>query len=113
MILLSSLAPPLTLANVLDVVKNVRSWRTLGEHICSYFSSDLGYIELQHVSGEACLKAVIEDFLNGKSRYRPPSWRAVIWSLYKANEIQLADNIRSFAKPVQGRYGELRMHDSD
>ena len=96
-------APPLTLENVLDVVKNVKSWRTLGEQIYSFWdsSSKLNNIQHQHVSDEACLKAVVEDFLRGKGRYKP-SWRAVIWSLYKANEIQLAEHIRSFAEPVQG-----------
>ena len=109
----SSLAPPLTFANVLDIVKNVRSWRTLGQYICSYSPSGLDAIQRQHVSDEACLKAVIELFLSGKGYYKQTSWRAVIWSLYLANETQLADNIRSFAEPVQGRCGELRMHDSD
>ena len=96
-------APPLTVDNVLNVVKNVRSWYTLGEHICYYSSSNLDAIQNQHVSDEACLKAVIEGFLSGKGDcYQQPTWRAVIWSLYEANEIQLAEHIRSFAEPVQG-----------
>ena len=95
-----SLAPPLTLDNVWNVVKNVRSWRTLGRHI--YFSSLLDAIQRQHVSDEACLKAVIEKFLSGRGCYRQPSWRALIWSLYEMNELQLAEHIRSFAEPVQG-----------
>ena len=104
-------APPLTLDNIFNVVKNVWSWHTLGRRIC-YYSLDV--IQRQHASDEACLKAVIELFLKGKGgRYKQPSWRAVIWSLYQANETQLADNIRSYAEPVQGRHGELRMHDSD
>ena len=81
-------------------MKNVRSWRRLGEHIYSPLPDN---IQRQHVSDEACLKAVIEHFLSGKSLfYKQPSWRAIIWSLYKANEIQLAEHIRSFAEPVQG-----------
>ena len=96
-------APPLTLDNILNVVKNVRSWRTLGQLLCSYLSSELDDIQRQHVSDEACLKAVIEGFLSGKGdHYKQPSWRAIIWSLYRANEIQLAEHIRSFAEPVQG-----------
>ena len=98
-------APPLTLDNVLNVVKNVRSWRTLGQFIYSLVSSSLDDIQRQHVSDEACLKAMVEGFLSGKGRrYKQPSWRAVIWSLYKANEIQLAEKIRSFAEPVQGNW---------
>ena len=34
--------------------------------------------------------------------YRQASWRAVIWCLYKANEIQLADQIRSYGKQLEG-----------
>ena len=91
------------LENVLDVVKNVKSWRTLGQQIYDVWdSSKLNDIQHQHVSDEACLKAVVEDFLSGKGLYKQPSWRAVIWSLYVANEIQLAEHIRSFAEPVQG-----------
>ena len=105
--LLSSLSlssvPSLTLDNVWNVVKNVRSWRTLGQHICYYDSFMLNDIQRQHVSNEACIKAVIEGFLSDKVYpYRQPSWRALIWSLYRSNEIQLAEHIRSFAEPVQG-----------
>jgi hypothetical protein len=96
-------APPLTLDNILNVVKNVRSWRALGELILDYFSPELDDIQQLHISDEACLEAVIEGFLSGGGdRYEQPSWRAVIWSLYEANETQLAENIRSFAEPVQG-----------
>ena len=96
-------APPLTLDNVWNVVKNIRSWRTLGQHICNYDSFTLNDIQRRHVSDEACIKAVIEGFLSGKGYcYRQPSWRALIWSLYQSNEIQLAEHIRSFAEPVQG-----------
>ena len=89
------------LENVLEAVKNVQSWRTLGQHIF-LLSNKLDDIQRQHVSDEACLKAVIEGFLSSKGRYKP-SWRAVIWSLYKANEIQLAEHIRSYAEPVKGK----------
>jgi hypothetical protein len=101
-------APPLTLNNVLDVVKNVQSWRTLGQHIYSSYSYKLDAVQDKYVSDEARLKAVIEDFLSGRARpCQQPSWRALIWCLYEANEIQLAENIRSFAEPVQGRYGKV------
>ena len=99
---------------MLDIVKSVRSWHTLGEHIYSFHSVyELDALLLWYVSDEACLKAVIEHFLSGKGHYKQPSWRALIWSLYRANEIQLADNVRSFAEPVQGRCWKLCMHDSD
>ena len=99
---LSSPAPPLTLDNILEVVKNVQSWCTLGQHILHpLFSFELDIIQFQNVSDEARLKALIEGFLSGQGRYKL-SWRAVIWSLYEANEIQLAEHIRSFAEPVKG-----------
>ena len=97
----TSPVPPLTLDNVFDAVKNVRSWSALGEYIYSS-SFELDDIQRRHASDEACLKAVIELFLNGEGDYKQPSWRAIIWSLYNANEIQLAECIRSFAEPVQG-----------
>lgn len=50
--------------------------------------------------------AVIEKFLSCKDQYKQSSWRAVIWSLHKANEIQLAEHIRrlNFTEPVEGSY---------
>ena len=100
----SPAAPPLTLENVLDVVKSVKSWRTLSQHIYPFSeqSFKLDDIQRQHVSDEACLKAVVEDFLSGKGWYGQPSWRRLTWCLYRANESQLAERIRSFAEPVQG-----------
>ena len=89
--------------NIFDALKNVRSWRTLGQHIYYSFSFVLDDIQQRHASDEARLKDVIEGFLSGEGDYyKQPSWRAVIWSLYNANEIQLAEHIRSFAEPVQG-----------
>ena len=74
----------------------------MGRQMYHFWDSfKLNDIQHQHVSDEACLKAVVEDFLGGKGQYEP-SWRAVIWFLYEANEIQLAEHIRSFAEPVQG-----------
>ena len=58
-------------------------------------------IQHQHDSDEACLKAVVEKFLLGEGFYQP-SWRAVIFTLDKADESHLADQIRSYGEPVQG-----------
>ena len=101
-------APPLTLENVLSVVKGVRNWRTLAKELVMAYDKDdyddmlhfIGKIDLdalqrEHGSDEDCLKTVVRQFLQGKGRYSQASWRAVIWSLYKANEIQLAEQIRS------------------
>ena len=83
------------------VVKNVRSWRSLGEEM-GYSSLDLDAIQQQYDSDEDCLKALVEHFLKYSDCFNPPSWRAVILCLYKANEFQLAEQIRSYAEPVQG-----------
>ena len=101
LLLFSFPAPPLTLETVFDVIKNVQSWRTLGENIYPQALFEPNTIQCQHVSDEACLKAVVKGFLRGKGQHEP-SWRAVIWSLYQAKEIQLAEHIRSYAEPVQG-----------
>ena len=105
-------APPLTLENVMSVVKGVRRWRTLAKHLVSGYDkdddeyrgygTDLDALQRERGSDEDCLKAVVSKFLQGKGRYRPASWRGVIWCLYKANEIQLADQIRSYAERLEG-----------
>ena len=97
---LSFPAPPLTLDNVLNVVKNVQDWRLLCR---AMFWSEPDEIQRQHDSDEDCLKNVVERFLRGESLwYNKPSWRAVIMCLYEAKEIQLAEQIRSYAEGVQG-----------
>ena len=112
---LSSLfvAPPLTTDTLLPLLTEVKSWRNLAKglihshdkdsSIHSFYSVDLDALQRHHGSGEECLKSVIEIFLRGKGgRHKQPSWRAVIWSLYKANEIQLASHIKSYGEPLQG-----------
>ena len=83
------------------VVKNVRSWRSLGKEM-GYSSFLLDSIKQQYDSDEGRLKAVVEHFLKGDIPFNQPSWRAVILCLYRANEFQLAEQIRSYAEPVQG-----------
>ena len=107
-------APPLTLENVMSVVKGVRRWRTLAKHLVwAYdkdddeykyylYRTDLDALQHEHGSDEDCLKAVVSKFVHGEGQYRPASWRRVIWSLYEANEIQLADSIRSYGERLEG-----------
>ena len=104
-------APPLTLENVMSVVKGVRKWRALAKHLVrgydkdddeySPFGTDLDALQHEHGSNENSLKAVVSKFLQGESWYSP-AWRGVIWCLYEANEIQLADQIRSYAERLEG-----------
>ena len=85
---------------MLAVIKNVRSWRSLGEGMG--FLLELDNIQQQHDSDEDCLKTVVKCFLKDGGQFRQPSWRTMILCLYRANEIQLAEQIRSYAEPVQG-----------
>ena len=93
----------------------MKSWRKLAKQLIEaydqdditscYYSDDedLDALQRQHGSDEECLKAVIKKFLKGRgSQYEKPSWRAVLQSLYNANEIQLASSIKNYAEPLQG-----------
>ena len=108
-------APPLTLENVMTVVKGVRNWRAIArELIDAYdetddaeddiivFGTDLDDLQRQHGSGENCLKEVVKIFLQKGGQYRPPSWRQVIGSLYKSDEIHLARQFQSYCEPLTG-----------
>ena len=98
---LSCQAPTLTLENVYEVVKRARDWRGLGDELLLK-DYKLDAIQQHHGSDEeACLKAVIEAFLHGEGRYKP-SWRIVIWALYKTGESHIAHDIITYAEPVQG-----------
>ena len=94
-------APPLTLDDVFEAVKTVRSWRELGLWLGQYDKLDA--IQCQHVSDEACLKAVVEAFLLGEGEYQP-SWRGLIHGLHKAGESHLAERIKTNAEPQQGEW---------
>ena len=100
---------------VLKAVKGV-NWRRLGKELIgewkskeligeweddpfalSYVGSEytnLDRIHDEHESDEARLRTVVEQFLS-----RRPSWRRVIWALYCADEIDKAQQIRSYAEP--------------
>ena len=97
--------PPLSMDEVLQAVKGV-NWRRLGKELIGEFwelesltgSSNLVIIHDEHESDEARLRAVVKKFLTtGK-----PSWRRVIWSLYCVHEIDKAQQISSYAEPLQG-----------
>ena len=108
-------APPLTSDTLLPLLKGVKSWWKLARGLLysynddllfmvpsDYSSYDLDDLQCEHGSDEDCLKAVIEIFLQGKGQYKQPSWRAVLQSLYYANEFQLASSIKRYAEPVKG-----------
>ena len=109
--LLSTTAPPLTVANILTAVQGV-AWRKLGEGLIrgdynlqshQWDYPKLDEIEKQHHSDDSCLHAVIECWLQGEGRDEDPSWRALIWRLDGATETRAAaDSIRHFAEPPPG-----------
>ena len=63
----------------------------------------LAAIQHQHVSDEACLKAVMEAFLLGEGKHQP-SWRRLIHALHKAGKSHLAERIKTNAEPQQGEW---------
>ena len=82
-------------------MKGVRGFSLETLRILLGVSEQLKDTKRQHGSDEACLKAVVETFLLGEGVYQP-SWRRVIHALHDANESHLADQIKSYAEPVQG-----------
>ena len=109
---LSTLAPPLTVENILSAVQGV-AWRKLGEGVFlagdyntesdQYDYRKLDEIAQQHQSDDSCLRAVIECWLQGDGVDKEPSWRRIIRALDGATETSAAaDPIRDFAEPLPG-----------
>ena len=120
---LSTLAPPLTVENILSAVQGV-AWRELGRRLlCGFYSGmrprrnypKLDEIAQQHQSDDSRLCAVIECWLQGEGVDKEPSWRRIIWALddatkttnsiywrWAAETRAAADNIRHFAEPLPG-----------
>ena len=105
----SSSAPPLTFDSVFQAVKTVKSWRELAWKLMGWYiynddgEKKLDAIQRQHVSDEACLKAVLESFLLGEGEYQP-LWRSVIHALHQADESHLAEMIKTNAEPHPGEW---------
>ena len=107
-------APPLTVENVMAVVRSVRNWKTLAEQLVyTYDDSDdiidldginLDDLQRRHSSDEDCLKEVVDMFLRGDGRYyrHRLSWRLVLLCLVKANEAQLALHFKSYSEQLKG-----------
>ena len=84
------------------------NWRILGGSLVGEYEDEyeeefegltnLDIISDQYGSDEDRLKRVAEEFLASED----PSWRKVIWALYKSNAIHLAERIRSYAEPLEG-----------
>ena len=109
--LLSTLAPPLTVENILTAVQGV-AWRKLGEGLIrgdynteshQFDYPKLDEIERQHQSDDSRLCAVIECWLQGEGRDEEPSWRRIIWTLDGAKVSTAADTIQHLAEPLPGK----------
>ena len=83
----------------------MRSWRELAQRLMGWTDyqsrEKLDAIQRQHVSNDACLKAVVEAFLLGEGHYQP-SWRKLIHALHEAEQGHLAEKIKTNAEPHQG-----------
>ena len=114
-------ALPLTVDEVLKAVSGV-NYRRLGRELIEENYGGLGIsgfgdrvsertnldrIHDEHKSNVARLRAVVEEFLDTSiSRFgrisKAPSWKSVIWALYRIDEIDKAQQIRSYAEPLEG-----------
>ena len=75
--------------------------------------TNLDRIHDEHESDEAQLRAVVKEFLTKSDgswslalpmmqSQKSQTWRRVIWALYCTHEIEKAQQIRSYAEPLQG-----------
>ena len=111
--MLSIVAPPLTMDEMLKAVSGV-NWRKLGKELIelSYRinrrdppRTNLDRIHDEHKSDVARLRAVVEKFVSIREFASIPStppWKSVIWALYRIDEIDKAQQIRSYAEPLRG-----------
>ena len=86
-----SLASSLDIDNILKAVEEVKNWGDFLQNLIGHYSPN----------DEVHLKDTVQQFIQGRGLYQP-SWRAVIFALDVANEINLADQIRHHGEPVQG-----------
>ena len=63
----------------------------------------LDAIEVQHISNEARIKAVVTAFLRGEGHYQP-SWRRLIHGVHCAGGTDVAEMIKANAEPQQGEW---------
>ena len=91
----------------------MKSWRGLAGGLMGWhdWNTDggkkLDAIQHQHVSDEACLRAVVEAFFLKEHDFPhdyPPSWRRLIHGLHKAGESHLAEKLKTYGEPLQGEW---------
>ena len=89
-------APPLTVENIVKEVEGVMRTTALWQCLNGY---NVMCITIPPPS----IKRAVKEFLRERRHYQP-SWRAVIFALDGAEETHIANRIRHYAEPVQGRY---------
>ena len=87
-------APPLTVDNIMKAVEGVKDWTELAKW--------LGVYTIWPTDNSYGLKEAVEQFLKGQGNFQP-SWRTIIFALDGVNESGVANHIRSYGEPVQGR----------
>ena len=78
----------------MKAVEGVKNWEWLAD-----------WLGVRH--GSSSLKEAVERFLKGQGHFQP-SWRAIIFALDGADESGVANRIRSYGEPVQGRCTHIR-----
>ena len=88
-------------------MQDVKNWRKVGEWLFAperkdgdWIYSILDEIQRQCATNEDRLRGMIDHWLMGEGH--PPSWRRLIYSLDRAEELAVADPIRGFAEPPPG-----------
>ena len=94
---LTHTAPPLTVENVIKVLKRVRYWKNLGAWL-RVPSFTLNVIESKHFTEEEQVTAVVKYWIEIDPT---PSWSRLIWALDQA-EPDTADGVRHYAEPPTG-----------
>ena len=98
MVMLYSVVKQLTAENVLECIKDVsEKWHELGV-LLGIPRSKLGSIKSE--SDEEGLTAMIKEWLAGAGS--PPTWRYLFWSLFKINEMDIAEEMDDYVEPIEG-----------
>ena len=107
-LLFYSIAPSLTLENILKFTKKVRNWITLCDGLDIRDHKVAEIVQLNSKTKETTdddhVKAVIIAFLQGDGGYQP-TWRAVIHALlYESNGPYQAldETLRSYSEGIKG-----------
>jgi hypothetical protein len=80
--------------NIMKALEGVEDWKVVAGWLGTYLGSS------------SSLQEAVERFIHGQGHFQP-SWRAMIFALDGTGDIPVANCIRSYGEPVQGRYTHL------